>query len=88
MLVCEREYTEPVSRENLTYERAMTLAQSVEIAEQNVKELKKAAGAERQVSKRSINNVEDKSRSHRCGKKGHTPAACRQHVISVKKSGT
>lgn len=69
-----------LSEKNLTYKTAMSLAQSIEIADRNVKELQgypeKPGG--------TVNQVEDET-SHkkpsgpcyRCGKEGHAPTACR-----------
>jgi len=84
-----------LSEKSLTYQTAMSLAQSMEIAERNVKELQRVTTMEQTVSgvDKSVNKVEESKPKnqarpcYRCGKDGHAPTVCRFKEVTCYNCG-
>ena len=66
-----------LSEANLTYQRAMELAQGMEAAEQNSRLLKSTEPAINQVSNGSPSNSRERQPCFRCGRTNHSEAHCR-----------
>ena len=84
-----------LSEKSLTYQTAMSLAQSMEIAERNVKELQRVTTMEQTASgvDKTVNKVEESKPKnqarpcYRCGKDGHAPTVCRFKEVTCYNCG-